>query len=528
MESSIDRYIPTESAIKFISFLRATENESNNSPEVHYHIADALFSPKKEDRKLLIECSRGLGKSTIVEYAVIYSAVMGIWDGFGPVPFIVFLGASQEGNVKQFFKNVANKIDKSKFLRSLVEVKRQTDNELELVNKVGFETIVAGRGMSTNFRGLRSKAGDRPTMVIADDILSNEVITSDIIRNTVDTNWYQSVLPALDPTRHKIVYIGTPLNDKDLLSQLKNSGAYRVERYPLCDRFPCRKEDFRSVWADRFTYDYTLDMYKQFESAGKLQGFHTEYMLEITDLSTLLVDEDDVRWFDPDMVVKNKEDYTWYIATDFATSTKKSADYSVIAVIAINNNNDWLLVDGQCRRQTMADNINDLFKYVRMYKPISVGIEVSGQQGGFISILQEDMTKRNVWFNFAKKEGSKEPGIRPLRDKVHRFVTGVQPKFKQNKIYLPKPELVKKTNIRLFELVAETVNELSKFTLAGGEKALAHDDCIDIWNQFSEMEKYVPSNETKLELWEDREDNRVWGKDPWEDDKDMSIRNTIF
>ncbi len=524
----MSRYIPSEDALKFVSFIRASGNESNNSPEVHYKIADGLFSPKQADRKLLIECTRGLGKSTTVEYAVIYAAAIGEWPGFGKVPFVVFLGASMEGNTKQFFKNVANKIERSKFISSVLKVKRCTDNELELVNADGVEMMVVGRGMSTNFRGLRSKSGDRPTLVIADDILSNEVATSDTIRNTIDTNWYNSVLPALDPTKHKIIYIGTPISDKDLLSQLKNSGTYRVERYPLCERFPCEEAEFKSIWPDRFTYEYTLDMYKQYEAAGKTQGFHQEFLLEVTDLSTLLVDEDDIRWFDPGMVLKNKSGYNYYISTDFATSTKKSADFSTVGVWAVSSDNDWLLVDGQCKRQTMQENIEDLFMYVKKWKPLSVGIESSGQQGGFLSIIDEMKMQRNVWFQFAKKPGSKEFGIRPTKDKVHRFVTGVQPKFKQGKVWFPKPELTKASNYRLFGLVEEMVAELSKFTMAGGVVALKHDDALDLLNQLSEMEIYAPSESYEVGKTMVTEDGLLWTGMWDDDDGDDYGGSTVF
>ena len=58
-----EKYIPSIDAMKFIGFIRGSENESNDSPEVHYKIADALFSPAKRDRKVVIECTRGLGKA---------------------------------------------------------------------------------------------------------------------------------------------------------------------------------------------------------------------------------------------------------------------------------------------------------------------------------------------------------------------------------------------------------------------------------------------------------------------------------
>ena len=63
----------------------------------------------------------------------------------------------------------------------------------------------------------------------------------------------------------------------------------------------------------------------------------------------------------------------------------------------------------------MQENIEDLFGYVKKWKPLSVGIESSGQQGGFLSIIEEMKLQRNVWFQFAKKPGSKDPGIRPTK-----------------------------------------------------------------------------------------------------------------
>lgn len=527
INTSKDIYCPSIESLKFIAFLRATGNEDNESPEVHYKIADGLFSKNKKDWRVLIECTRGLGKSTLVEYAVIYAAVLGEWPGFGKVPFIAFLGASQEGNVKQFFKNVANKIDRSDFLSNLVKVKRQTDNELELVNTDGVEMMIIGRGMNTNFRGLRSKAGQRPTVVIADDILSNEMATSEALRTTVETNWFSSVIPALDPTRQKVIYIGTPISSEDLISKIKSSGTYRVERYPLCSKFPCSQEEFDSVWLDRFSYEYTRDTYKQYESAGVTNQFYREYLLESVDLTTLLVDEEDIRWFDPSLILKNKGAYNYYITTDFATSTKKSADYSTIGVWAINNNGDWMMVDGQCKRQSMQDNLEDLFMYVRRWGPLAVGIESSGQQGGFISILQDMMMKRGTYFTLAKKRGSKDLGIRPTKDKVHRFVTGVQPKFKQGKVWLPKPELVKMANPRLYELVEELTHELARFTLAGGMQALAHDDAIDLLNQLSEIDIFEPSTEVvddKKEVFVD--EYGVWGDT--EDDYGGDTSSVVF
>lgn len=519
-----EKYIPSEASLKFIAFIRAAGIEEFSSPELHYKMADLLFSGKEDDWNALIECCRGIGKSTVAEYAVIFVAALGEWPGFGECNFIIFLGASAEGNVKQFFKNVASKISNSEFLKQLLKVVRVTDKEMELRNADGKDLFIAGKGMNVNWRGARSPSGHRPDVLLADDILHNDSATSETIRKTIETNWFASAMPALAP-KHKIIYIGTPISEDDLLHKLKNSGSFSVVRFPLCERFPVPEEEFTSIWPDRFSFKYASKMYSMFKEAGTTQLFYQEYLLQVTDLATLLVDEEsDIRWFDPSAFAKNKSEYNFYISTDFATSTKKSADFSTIGVWAVSANNDWFLVDGQCLRQTMDDNINDIFTYVERWNPLSVGIESSGQQGGYFSIMEDRMMTRQRWFTFAKKPGSKEPGIRPLTDKVHRFLTGVQPKFKQGKVWLPKPELLGKYP-RLKVLLDELLHELSRFTLAGGVAALKHDDAIDLLNQLSEMELFAPAYTAELTTTVIDESGLIWESmigDECHDDEDSN------
>ena len=512
----IDEYLPSTEALEFIAFIRACSVEDNANAIIHYKLADKYFS---KDKQVLIEAFRGSAKSTLMEWFIIYIGVKGTLPNFGKVSFIGFIGDSMENGVKNAFRNIAGKIDQSELLRQLLTIKRKTDSEMELVNADGVELNLKGYGAGTNIRGVRYK-GARPDIIILDDITTNEAITSETIQNTINNNFYKSVIPALHPTRFKIFFIGTPISEKDIIHQLSGNSEWTVHRFPICEKFPCTEEEFVGNWVDRFPYEAVKNKYDMYKSSGKSQDFAQEYMLELLDLSDLLVEEDDIRWFDPALVLKNRGSYNFYISTDFATSTKKSADYSTIGIWAVSNNNDWLLVDGQAKRQTMQENIEDLFRYVAKWKPLSVGIESSGQQGGFISILEEMMIQRNVWFQFAKKPGSKEPGIRPNKDKVHRFVTGVQPKFKQNKVWFPKRESIGKSNPRLIELLDEMEHELGKFTMAGGVKSLKHDDAIDLLNQLSEMEIYVPSVDAGIdEKSAMSEDGLVW-TGIWEDDMD--------
>lgn len=120
----------------------------------------------------------------------------------------------------------------------------------------------------------------------------------------------------------------------------------------------------------------------------------------------------------------------------------------------------------------MDKNVDDLFRLVQMYKPQQVGIEVTGQQGGFIPWLNQEMMKRNIWFTLASDNNSSNPGIRPNTNKMQRFNI-VVPWFKTHKIFFPE-------EMKLSEPIVELMDEL-RLASAGGFKS-KHDDGVDYIN----------------------------------------------
>ena len=490
--SKVEKYIPSDESLKFIAFIRASGVEDNDSPEIHYKLADRYFGRHK---KIVIESFRGSAKSSLFEWFILYIAVNGKLPGFGVLNFIAFVGDSAENGVKSFFRNIDTKIVRSEFLQKFIKVIRKTDSEMEIMNINGVELLLKGYGMKTNIRGVRYK-GYRPDLIVLDDVTTNEAMTSRIIQQTIDDNFYKAIIPALHPTKYKLFLIGTPISENDILHQTVSNPTWQVHKFPLCEKFPCSKEEFRGNWEDRFPFEAVQELYDMYKAAGKLQAFYQEYMLELTDLSTLLVEEDDIKWIDPTIIYKAKERYNFYISTDFAVSQKESADASTIGVWAVNSDGAWMLVDGICKRQSMDKTMEDLFKLVQRYDPLGVGIENTGQQLGSLDLIVKEGYRRNIFINIAKKIGAKSTasrGIAPTGDKLSRFIRGVQPRFKGGKIFLPKGEDLQGTNRELYDLVEEMKSELSKLTMAAGVKALKHDDAIDLLNQMSEMHIVVPS-----------------------------------
>ena len=299
------------------------------------------------------------------------------------------------------------------------------------------------------------------------------------IKDTV----YKGVNYALDPTRHMIIFNGTPFNKEDIIIEAVESGAWDINVWPVCERFPCKEEEFQGAWTDRFNFNYVNEQYQTALQTGKLAAFYQELMLRISSDDERLVQDSEIHWYDRTALLRNKDNFNFYITTDFATSAKETADYSVISVWAYNANRDWFWVDGICEKQTMDKNVDALFKLVQQYKPQSVGVETSGQQGGFISWLQKEQINRNIWFTFAGTKGT--PGIRPVNDKLVRF-NMVVPWFKAGKIYFPEQM---KSSI----IMGIFMQQLKLCTINGIK---GHDDCIDTISMLAYMNPWEPQENT--------------------------------
>ncbi|TXH15231.1 MAG: hypothetical protein E6R03_07520 [Hyphomicrobiaceae bacterium] len=342
--------------------------------------------------------------------------------------------------------------------------------------------------------------GTRPQLAILDDLISDEDARSDIVIAAVEDTVYKAVNYALHPRKNMIIWSGTPFNAKDPLYKAVESGAWRVNVFPVCEAFPVAEEDFKGSWPDRFPYAYVKGEYDNAIKLGKVETFNQELMLRIMSDDDRMVLDSDIMWYRRTPLIQNKSKFNFYITTDFATSQKQRADYSVISVWAYNNNADWFWVDGICRRQLMDRNIADLFRLVQMWRPEEVGIEVSGQQGGLIPWIQEQMITKNTFFNLATDQNENKPGIRPNTNKMQRFNV-VVPFFKMKKVYFP---VEMKQEFPMLEMM----NELSLAAISGFKSK--HDDCIDTISMLASLKPWKPSEDTSLVSASDSSEGDEW------------------
>ena len=477
-------YLPTTFALTFMNFIKMVngeQGEQNKTPPVHLKMLDKMVGGKRYIANL---CFRGAAKTTLfMEYMTLYIAVFGSIPGFGDITGMLYVSDSMDNGVKSARKNIEFRYNNSPFLQEWLPEAKFTDNYLEFTNRDGHMLGVKMFGAKSGIRGTKI-FGKRPTFCILDDLVSDDDAKSPTSMMAIKDTVYKGVLPALDPNHRKVIFNGTPFTKEDIIIEAVESGAWDVNVWPICERFPCEEKEFVGAWEDRFSYAFVKEQYDMAAQTGKLAAFYQEYMLRITSEEDRLIQDADIRWYSRDLLIRNKERYNFYITTDFATSSKQTADYSVISVWAYNANGDWFWVDGVAKRQSMDVTVKDLFKFVHEYQPQSVGIEITGQQGGFIPWLQDEMMRRNLWFNFASSEKSGAPGIRSSGDKLTRL-NMVVPWFKVGRIYFPR-EWQATTIVGLF---------MGQIRLATSSGIKGKDDCLDTISQLSHIKAWKPNAE---------------------------------
>lgn len=491
-------YVPSTFALEFVTFIKLVnggKGEENKTPVLHFKMLDQVAGRTERIANLVF---RGAAKTTVLgEYLFLYLAVYGKLPGFGDIELALYVSDSIENGVKNMRKNLEYRWENSEFLREYVPTIKFTDIRWEFHNADGNVFIVKGYGAKTGVRGSK-EMGKRPRLAVLDDLISDEDARSATVIASIEDTVYKAIDYALHPTRSKIIWSGTPFNAKDPLYKAVESGAWLVNVYPVCETFPVSRENFRGAWEDRFDYDYVKKQYDKAVLGGKVETFNQELMLRIMSDDDRMIRDEDIRWYKLRHVIDHKERFNFYITTDFATSAEEKADFSVISVWAYNNVGDWLWVDGVCRRQLMNQTVDDLFRLAQMYRPQQVGIEVSGQQGGFISWIQDQMMERNIYFPLASENNSSKPGIRPATRKLVRFNT-VVPWFKAGKMFFP---VEKKADPELIE----AMNELSLVSRSGFRSK--HDDFIDTISMLQSLTPWKPTETGDLtqnsasDLWE--------------------------
>lgn len=473
-------YVPKIESLRYATFIQEVNGgaEDNKTPIVHLAMMDKVFNNKKRS---LVLCHRGLAKTTLfAEYLFLHIAAFGYLPGFGKVNLALYVTDSIENGVKNLRRNIEHRYAESEAMQAMVpnrrivvtngkgasvdvtddegvaEFERQeaeyqeknyggrkfTDVRLEFENYKGHKFVVKGYGAASGVRGSK-EMGIRPQLAVFDDVVSDEDARSPTVIASIEDTIYKAVSKALDPTRQKQIWLGTPFNQNDPIYKAAESGRWEVACYPIAQDFDgtTTPETFRGSWEERFNYDYVKDEYDTAIATGRPDDFYKELMLRISNSDDRLIPEKTIRRFDRDsFILREKGNFYVYITTDAGFSESKTADFSVILVWAVDCKGNVYLIDWWLGKVTSSVFIKELFKMTDMWKENlqGVGIETNGQQAGALSFIEEKMFTENKYFFLLSNVGGDSKGIRaaPGMKKYDRF-KAIEPWFATGKINLP-------------------------------------------------------------------------------------------
>ena len=401
-----DPYHPTKETVEFFIWLTSLVNEENKPAPAHFQMIDHI---NRRNRFKLVECSRGLSKTTLIGiYSTLYWAWKGHKQGFGEVSYILYIMESVN-NVAANIEQIAmllgyfNKEDGIPELMRVLEVKKLRlgdDPTLYLYHKEKKRNLyIKGRGSGQAMRGTRI-GGERPNIIILDDIESEKTIATKELREKLKAWFFGAVVPAANPSRYEIIMIGTPLHEDSLLVNALESKKWSCIQLPVSEKFPCKKDEFVSAWPDRFTYEYVNETYQMYDELGKKTLWYQEYMLEIAPAEGLVFDMDKINKYEQAKMRDKLGSLTYYVTCDIAISEKEYADYTSIAVIGVDGESgDWFIVDGVYGRWGVNDTVDKTFWFVKRYRPYAVLFENVAFQMAMEQILRNEMIRRGTFFN---------------------------------------------------------------------------------------------------------------------------------
>ena len=423
------------------------------------------------DKHFICEAFRESGKSQIVIRAhTLYRLVYPKRE----CSFIVFIMANQKTASKRL-KEIADDYLSNDFLkRNLIKVREQSEKAFEVqVKDIHGEPIIVrieAYGKGSAIRGLSNK-DLRPQLVIIDDPQDLEDSLSETITDN-DWEWFLSDIVFLGQYT-RIFMIGNNLGERCLAERIINGAEelnFEVMKIPILDM------NENSNWAAKWPIVKILEEKEKWQKLGKIDTWFREKMCLAISPDSQIFKKEHFRYYDPREL--NREDLSVYTTVDLAISEKATADYTVVMTVGVNSQNQWFVLDCVYGRWNPSIVIDQVFKTVQKWRPISLGVEKVAYQAAFQHFLIKEMPKRNIYVLIEELLAQKKKELR---------IQAMQPRFVAGSVWFPMGAA----------FLSELETELLTFPKG------IHDDLIDAM-AYMEQIAHAPvggwSNEEQLEL----------------------------
>jgi len=376
----------------------------------------------------------------------------------------IFIGNAVLSNAKSFLREIKGHLEHNQKLIDIIGDQKNKDDkwtETEIIIKGRTKNLkeptiqVAGVGQS-----LVSQHYD---LMILDDLVNVEnVNTPELIQKTID--WYKMALSLLEPDG-KLIIIGTRYHFADLygflIDKYSNDPRWHIEVHQIYDD----KGD--PIFPEKFKPQYIQELR---EDQGSFI-FSCQYLNKPVDDENSKFKKSQLKYLKD---LPDKQFYTTMVI-DRAYSLAKTADFTGFTVKKQDGENFWYVPLAKRVKEHEGKIIDLIFDYKNYFKVDKVGIEQKAFNDTLRPVLEEEMRRRNDFFEVIELKGR--------ASKVSR-IEGLVPRFESGSIYFVGEE----------KDFADLEDELLRFPMAG------HDDLVDslAYHNDEDMQSVIPTNEARI------------------------------
>lgn len=416
-------------------------------------------------RRICVLASRDHGKSFF--FSVAYAIWRAYYAWIPPLPSKEFksfprkptgyIFSANQPNAIRILDEIKNEIETNPKLHWLKGPSPDSWSKAEIKTSNG--AIIRARGWGVNVRG------GHPAWAIADDVLDDESMYSEV-RRMKDVEYFFSAITPMVIPNGQIIVVGTPFHSEDIYNVLRLNDSYQF------GAFPALNETGDPLWPTR----YSREMLDKKKAEVGSTRFSREYLvIPVSDEASLFPEKILKENYDFDcslvseMTNEISQNYDVFVGVDLAMSASVGADYTVITVIGVDKYKNRRLLDiRRFKGMQFRDQLREIESVFFQFRPQKIFIEDNQMQRIFADelIRYTDMPVEG----FTTTAGHK--------NSLERGVPSLQILFENKKFIIPRKT---ERDRRITDIL---IGELKSFTFVNGKlQGLgSHDDTVmSLW-----------------------------------------------
>ena len=448
-------YMPMKESVDFFSWANVSlESEGTETPKIHYMAIDHALT---EETEIQVMMARGLAKSTLfTKFLPLYVAANGGLPNFGRVVTLPIFSATY-GQAVNLLKDIKAAWFASDVLSESLSFAidrngkqiANKENHICIVNEQGQFTHIVCFGAGEQIRGTKyadeKGTGHRLELMVFDDILKDEILTSVKEREKLVRWYYSSVLPAANPSHNKKIVVGTPMTSDDILMKMLESPEYSSIKIAVAKRMPVEQDKIISAWPTFHTKEGIHKSYNEAKSMGSDSDWFRERMLEVVNNEMRVFKNEWIKMFRYENLKADFGKLNFFTTLDLAVSAKKHGDTSAIMTIGVDEKGNRFLVAIKRGKMTPGEVVDELFSQVKRFNPIETRAEKAALQQVLDYYINQKMVATNIYFNYNALDKNS------IDSKEFR-IKSMQPLFKMGKMHFPEDVDIDGVDELLYEL----------------------------------------------------------------------------